>query len=291
MDEMSTTRTRASFGEGVRLRRFALSEAIEVCICRYRRTRGARVRATSNRIEIGVQLAGRFMHSGHWTGRHVYRAGFIHVVAPGERYDCAYAAGDEEGLGLWFSVDPKALGVDDPQRELRCTASGPLRERTIEDLARSLCALPTRARPSAEDVLETLRGWTGRRFEVSKPDRAIEARRHLERYFDCELSLALIAADFGVHPATLLRTFRQRYGLTPIQYRLKTRLNCAGRLAWQFPELSTQQIAVDSGFADLSYFFRQFMRYFGTTPARYRRDDSTSRTSRSFNPRVSAATL
>jgi transcriptional regulator GlxA family with amidase domain len=74
----------------------------------------------------------------------------------------------------------------------------------------------------------------------------------------------------------MVRCFRKRYGTTPVQYRLKTRLNRAGRLGWSRPDLTVQRIAEACGVPDAPYFHRQFLRYFGTSPARYRQDSETS---------------
>jgi AraC-like DNA-binding protein len=67
-----------------------------------------------------------------------------------------------------------------------------------------------------------------------------------------------------------LRQFSRRYGTTPIQYRIKRRLNCADRLLWARPDLSIAEAAAQAGFKNLSQFYRQFVAYLGLTPARRR---------------------
>ena len=74
----------------------------------------------------------------------------------------------------------------------------------------------------------------------------------------------------GLHPATLRRHFRARYGASPIGFRKRIRLNRAAWLLWSEPERAVADIAVDAGFVDESFFHRTFRAVVGITPAQYR---------------------
>ena len=83
-------------------------------------------------------------------------------------------------------------------------------------------------------------------------------------------SLATIAAEVGVHPATLSRGFRRAYGCTPGQLQRRLRLEFAAH------ELSTTDrplatIAQQAGFYDQSHFTNAFRRQLGASPLQYRR--------------------
>jgi len=81
-------------------------------------------------------------------------------------------------------------------------------------------------------------------------------------------SLTELAAEAGVHPGHLARTFRQAFGVTVCEYSRSLRLEwAAAQLEGDGP---LAQIALEAGFADQSHFTRAFRRRLGVTPGRYR---------------------
>lgn len=96
--------------------------------------------------------------------------------------------------------------------------------------------------------------------------------RHIEANAETPLGLSEMARDAGMSPYHFLRTFRRVVGMTPHQFILRTRLHNAAvqlRRSGQ-PVLD---IALDTGFADLSTFNRRFRSVMGMTPTAYRRGD------------------
>jgi AraC-like DNA-binding protein len=96
------------------------------------------------------------------------------------------------------------------------------------------------------------------------------ARQEITR----ELALATpfrdIAERLGVHPVSLCRAFRRRYGCTMREYVARLRLfDAADRLARSDEPLA--HVAVETGFSDQSHLTRVFRRGFGVPPARFRR--------------------
>jgi AraC-like DNA-binding protein len=120
---------------------------------------------------------------------------------------------------------------------------------------------------------------------VSRP--AAEARvtrvlRMLERHPDGPQTLASLAVQAGLSRYHFLRIFGQLAGLTPHQYIVRARLR---RAAMQLIAHPTQvlDIALDSGFSDVSNFNHAFRAEFGVSPSSYRklgcagaRDDQAS---------------
>jgi AraC family transcriptional regulator len=84
------------------------------------------------------------------------------------------------------------------------------------------------------------------------------------------LSITELAEDAGVHRVHLSREFRRYFGVSPTEYRMRTRLRAAARRIGT----STQSLsgaAYGSGFADQAHMTREFRRWLGLTPLEYRR--------------------
>ncbi|HTA71735.1 MAG TPA: AraC family transcriptional regulator [Bryobacteraceae bacterium] len=137
--------------------------------------------------------------------------------------------------------------VDVPWEEL----SVQLAAHTVQ-LVTGLSPHPTEAPPSA----------------VARVTRAVRA---IERHPDIELTLGRLAREAGLSPYHFLRTFERLTGLTPHQYVLRARLREAAiRLASAGPRTRVLDIALDSGFGDVSNFNRAFRTEFGVAPRSYR---------------------
>jgi AraC-like DNA-binding protein len=100
--------------------------------------------------------------------------------------------------------------------------------------------------------------------------RVTEGVRAIQRSPAARLTLAQLARDAGQSPFQYLRTFRRLTGVTPHQFILRTRLrDAASRLLAH--DTNIIDVALDSGFGDLSNFNRAFRLEFGLTPRAYRR--------------------
>ncbi len=83
-------------------------------------------------------------------------------------------------------------------------------------------------------------------------------------------SLASVASGLGVSPRSLQRRFRDRHLPPPDHWRLLGRARrAAGRLSGA---AALAEIAAECGFADQAHMTREFVRWFGTSPERLRRN-------------------
>ena len=82
-------------------------------------------------------------------------------------------------------------------------------------------------------------------------------------------SLRSLAAEVGVGPAVLVAAFRRAYGCTVGEFLRRLQVHRA-RMLLATNSHSLAQIAASCGFYDQSHFTKLFVRYVGTTPARYR---------------------
>lgn len=103
--------------------------------------------------------------------------------------------------------------------------------------------------------------------------RITRAGRLIERQPDARLALGSLARQARLSPYHFLRIFERLTGLTPHQYVLRVRLRTAAlRLAdVENARLKILDIALDSGFGDVSNFNRAFRAEFGVSPKAYRR--------------------
>lgn len=99
------------------------------------------------------------------------------------------------------------------------------------------------------------------------------ARQAKETLDDCDnafsevLSITRLASKLGISREALSRAFVKAYGLSPLQYRIHTRImNAVMRLARGEAILN---VALDVGFQDLSRFYKQFGRIAAATPKVY----------------------
>ncbi|PWT77225.1 MAG: hypothetical protein C5B60_03080 [Chloroflexi bacterium] len=90
-----------------------------------------------------------------------------------------------------------------------------------------------------------------------------------------DLTLDVLAQQAGFSPFHFARLFRQTTGETPHQRVRRERLTHAQRLL-RSTTLSLAQVAVETGFADQSYFTRVFKHALRMTPATYRREYRSS---------------
>lgn len=100
-------------------------------------------------------------------------------------------------------------------------------------------------------------GWLGRALEL------------LHDRFQESLGLSKVAAEIGIHPAHLARTFRAHTGLTVGEYVRGLRLAHARRLLGSTAH-NLADVAALAGFSDQSHMGRVFRRLTGQTPSEAR---------------------
>ena len=84
------------------------------------------------------------------------------------------------------------------------------------------------------------------------------------------LSVCSVAADVGVHPAHLARTFSRFFRRSPGEHLRRSRVARAASLLLE-TDLPLVEIALSCGFVDQSHLTNVFRRYRGAPPAAFRR--------------------
>lgn len=101
-------------------------------------------------------------------------------------------------------------------------------------------------------------------------DKMLQICRWLDEHLDEIVSLEEIAVRFGLSRSLLTREFRRHAGRSLVDYCNTRRVEKAAATLMSSPATITQA-ALESGFANLSHFHRQFKATYGLTPAAFRR--------------------
>jgi AraC family transcriptional regulator len=225
------------------------------------------------RHTMAVSLSGEYDTIARRTVRST--SGSALVEPSGDRHECNFGA---EGARV-LVIQPQD---EDLARDVFASLFAErraLRDRGMMAAAlrvgRELCE-PDPSTPLAVEGLalqilaDAARGFADSRQEPRQAwlDRAEEKLRScLTR----PIRLSEVAAAAGVHPVHLQRVFRSHHGVPIGAWHRRLRLDWAAhRLsATRTPLIA---IALDAGFADQSHFTRAFVRAFGISPSRYRRE-------------------
>lgn len=111
--------------------------------------------------------------------------------------------------------------------------------------------------------------WKVRPDETAVPLDIPKLTAYLEQHFQQEIYLDELAKRAGMSRATLLRHFRAAMGVTPMIYLRNLRLRHAAELLLK-TDLNLKEIADQSGFARMPYFFKAFKECYGVPPLEYR---------------------
>lgn len=95
-------------------------------------------------------------------------------------------------------------------------------------------------------------------------------REEAEGWENLREAVQRIHDESRCHPSHLCKSFRKYYNETPTDFLNRLRLRKAARLL-SAPESKVASVASELGFDSVSHFHHLFRRYFGMTPAEYRR--------------------
>lgn len=138
-----------------------------------------------------------------------------------------------------------------------------------------------RKTPDCEFEIRSLlsRGWKylmeeiGSREETQKPlyvrDRSRDMLSYLHKHYSEKISVADLAARAGVSERECIRSFKNVFHRTPMEYLICYRIEQAKRLLAETEE-SITDIAFMTGFQSSAYFAKTFRKLQGITPKEFR---------------------
>lgn len=195
---------------------------------------------------------------------------------PGTTHRDRFQRGDDGGFDGWFFSISVA-----PERWRSIADAVPLGERATTVDANALAARLVmeleRWEPwsplVAEAICLELAASVARVADDRRPPRWLSIAREMLR--DGTPSIGEVAAECGVHPVHLARTFRRFFGCSPGAYLRRTRVERAASLLRK-PRLSLADIALRCGFADQSHMTHAFRAILGVTPSTLRSDNEVA---------------
>ncbi len=235
------------------------------------------------RVSIAIVAAGTFQYRSS-SGRAVMTPGSILLGTAGGAFECGHehAAGDRclafQYDESYFETLAGGLLPTHAKASFGTNRIPPVRN-TSRLIAQALAGLTGGANVSWEEistavagqaVLLSARASDGRGEPLSAEARVTKAVRRIDHEPDGELSLGALASDAGLSPFHFLRVFERITGVTPHQYLLRARLRRAA-MCLRSERAKVLDVALDSGFSDLSNFSRSFRAEFGMGPRDYRR--------------------
>lgn len=93
---------------------------------------------------------------------------------------------------------------------------------------------------------------------------------YIDVHLDCDISLGDLGRLTGMSNYHFLRMFKRSMGLTPLQYIIRRRMEVAKELLTK-TKLTVTEVAFETGYESLGHFIGLFKRYYGVTPATFRR--------------------
>ena len=109
------------------------------------------------------------------------------------------------------------------------------------------------------------------RFEATSPaDVTKQVQHYISEHFFEPICIRDLAAMHFLIENYLIRTFKQKYQITPNQYLLETRLIHA-RYLLLYTDQTITEVALSCGFSTPSYFIKKFRERFQKTPLTFRR--------------------
>lgn len=212
------------------------------------------------------------------SGRKTVRAGDFYLLRPGfiGHY---YPDPDDPYQKIWANVRGSMIdrltelcGITSPVTVMSC------RDSKIYDDLRAICEIfaafegdefsePVRQSSiRIADILTIVRNELDTNEREVRSD-AVRIRDYLEIHLCDDINLGMIADAMYMHEATVIRVFKECFGITPMKYLSSIRIEAAKRMLRDRIPLSS--IAGMLKFSDTSYFSLCFRKETGMSPLQY----------------------
>ncbi|MBB6735509.1 AraC family transcriptional regulator [Cohnella zeiphila] len=190
----------------------------------------------------------------------------IDGLPPFRKYWCHFTADvGSTGLFQWLET-PGCLDVAEPERvtELFEALIACQRERSLSARLREKAALLELLAVVAERAAVRAGGR-----QAEDAERLSRIAAYIEERLHGPVTLEEIAKQVHLHPNYLIRYFKKHFGMTPLRYLNRKRMEKARFLLRATP-FSIKEIAARTGFDDANHFAKAFRRESGSSPSAFR---------------------
>lgn len=205
-----------------------------------------------------------------------YAAGTFVVFAPRHAHD--FGSLEQRWDHSWLLVGGRQIGhflrenavpVNRPVR----APLAPALEKAILEIHEEVAAQGWPREDYVRNLLQNLAIDIGRKLagrETAVPEAYLEARRYIQANYTQRLSLAQLARRAHVSVPRFATRFRKFFGVPPIEYLLRLRIERACFLLRDV-NLNVGQVAQEIGCENIHYFSRLFRQRLGMPPTAFRK--------------------
>ncbi|MBQ8743493.1 MAG: AraC family transcriptional regulator [Clostridia bacterium] len=220
----------------------------------------------------------------------ILEQGDLVIVPPWVRH-CMFCSTPKSEIAVWsFICEKRNRGrVCDVYKKLHRYVSGdrPLVYRDVLDLCQSSMNVLSEDSKGSEILpairaVELLLSISDRMRDTVSVEKSFESDRYdinrmmrldsiIADFCAEDIRLEGIAAELYISGRQLDRIVRRRYGKSLHSVMMEKRVQAAERLLVT-TDITVEEVGREVGFTSPSGFYREFTRYYGTTPAKYRKN-------------------
>lgn len=121
-------------------------------------------------------------------------------------------------------------------------------------------------------LLEAIIGLVRPALDTPKQNKYVQKLQQMiiQEFLNPDFRLQQAVGEIPLNKDHLRRLFKDALGLTPHDYLLQLRMECAKRLLSRGEGLTVAEVAFQSGFYDPLYFSRTFRKYTGVSPTQWK---------------------
>ncbi|WP_341280842.1 helix-turn-helix domain-containing protein [Paenibacillus sp. FSL H8-0537] len=119
-------------------------------------------------------------------------------------------------------------------------------------------------------VVEQFRQLQMVKAEAAVPELPEQIAEYIHEYFQKTVTMETMAAKFHYSTHYLARVFKRKFGCSPMEYLLQTRINRAKYLLTE-TDMPIRSLAEKVGYTDIYYFSRLFKKLTGVTPTQFKK--------------------
>ena len=176
-----------------------------------------------------------------------------------------------EALGTWAGCRCQPISVAAVSTELHVTLMEEI-ENMVRDGVSRKDHLDLLLNASLTRIFLALFAQLYQSVPVTKENDSMQhVREYIHHHYSRPLTLPQLARLARVSPNYLSRKFKQRFGMTPINYQQKLRIQTAANLL-RATTHEIKEIAEVTGFSDVYFFSKIFKKTQGIPPGAYRKE-------------------